>query len=210
MGASICQKVDDTIDAVQEWWVHNNPCGFSIDPNCGFNFLDYSPPSTSDVVDQALSEYAANNWGGVTPEQVRQAAQITDGIARIAALNNIFGGPPPTDPIERSYEFAISNRQEQLEQFTEYYFGDVGFDVVYNENLSGAGRYGRFIGPGETFNGVVYEQGALIVYEWTIQEGWDQVGASIFHEWLEQYRGTLSHEEIHNYDKMWEEWRNQQ
>ncbi len=167
------------------------------------------PTSPMDAVKKTAQMYAANNWGAITPEQIRRIGQITDTIQRVAALNKLFGSPL-TERVEDTFEFATSSRQEQLNQFTEQYFGDVGYDVVYRE-ASAVTHTGSFIEPGGTdMYGNEYPNGAIIITEDAIRQGWDEVGVTILHELLEQYGyDNMSHEEMHDLDDMWREWYNQ-
>lgn len=189
--------------AIAEWQYYHGPCGLSIADNCSIN----PATSPSEVTEQAMARIVASSWGGITPAQVQQVNAITDITARLLALNSLFGARPETG-IEETYEFATSSRQAQLEQFAGSYFGDVGVDIVYTDSF-GAGHDGRFILPGGEFQGTVYENGAIVISEYAIQQGWDHVGITIFHEWLERYRGELTHEQIFELERLWEEWYNQ-
>lgn len=50
------------------------------------------------------------------------------------------------------------------------------------------------------------KDGTIIVGEEAFAEGLDQVGAAVFHEWLKQYRGDLTHEQIWQLEELWREW----
>jgi len=176
---------------VREWWAYHNPCGMSVDPMC--RAFSVSPPSGSDVARQA---FGAQNWaGGVDWKQLNEIAEITDQAQRLARLSDVFtyqaGAVEPG-----SYDFATSTRQEQLDMFVETYFSNFDFgniEVVYGGDL-GAGRYGLF------------EEGTIIIGEAAFAEGFGQVGITVFHEWLEQHRGELTHEQIYHLEELWQQW----
>ncbi len=174
----------------------------SVDANCGRH--DYTLPTLSETRKQIQRGLVANSWGGIDPETIRRVSQVTDAAERLVALNNLVG-PRPSKPAEESYNFAISSRQEQLDQFAAQYFEDTGFDVVYRD--LGKGRYGSFKRAGQEYLGEIFERDTLVIGESAFEEGWETVGVTIFHEWLEQYRDVeFTHEEIIQLENLWREW----
>ena len=81
IGASICQSIDDTIDAVQDWWSSDSICmsitGCSILPSTPTQLTDSLPLQTLWV----SPEYA---------EQLKEITAITDGALRLVSLIDFF------------------------------------------------------------------------------------------------------------------------
>jgi RHS repeat-associated protein len=203
--------IQEAIDWIEWQWILHDPCGLSADPNCGL--VRGGIPSPHDITENLVQQYYASSWGGLDYEQLRQILGIMDAVERLATINDLVG--PRPEPIEHNYhEFATLSRQRQLEIYAEYYFGDLGVDLVYTDTF-GIGHYGRSVDPGDEFprnSGIIYERGAIVVSENAFQEGWDQVGVTIYHEMLEQDRGSftdLTHDEIYDLEQLYRDWFNQ-
>ncbi|NOH04300.1 MAG: hypothetical protein HND47_21170 [Chloroflexi bacterium] len=122
------------------------------------------------------------------------------------ALNNLFG-ETPSERIEDTYEFATMSRQDQLDMFVDQYFEDIGVNVVYKD--LGVGRNGLFIEAGSTYLGEYYDQDTLLIGEASFKAGWEEVGITILHEILEQYRDSHfggNDYEIRELENLWREW----
>src|SRR3989304_5474394 len=120
------------------------------------------PTSPSKVARQFANRPMFLDPGAINPEQVRRIEAIADAAERLAALNPMFGGKPELH--ERTLEFATTQRQEQLDQFGEHYFGDLPYDLVYSPSL-GENKTGNFVDPGDAFEGKRYPRGAIVITE---------------------------------------------
>ncbi len=49
------------------------------------------PTSPGEAVKQTVRTYAANSWGGITPEQIRQINKTIDTVQRLEMLGDIIG-----------------------------------------------------------------------------------------------------------------------
>jgi len=87
----ICAWATQTYQNVANWWnekLYNVCAGYAIPSFCG---RTAKVPTVSDAVEQSAHRFIAQNWGAISPEQIRQINRSVDAAHRFAMLAEMVG-----------------------------------------------------------------------------------------------------------------------
>lgn len=87
----ICDWAKQAYQNVANWWNEKqfNMCAGYLYSSCGQRVPKL--PTVSDATKQMANRYAAQSWGGISPEQIRRIGQIADVAQRLEMLADIIG-----------------------------------------------------------------------------------------------------------------------